>query len=249
MGERTFTRRAVHELGDWGRLPTGLTSSEESVVRVAAAVRGRLPADVPLLATVFAPATQALMLAEPTCFVAHARSEPDLIRAALGRLAEQTASLIHLFAQAGVDGIFLVSKHHDPNLVTEPLYARVIEEGDRHVMRACAGFAANILHLHGTSVHGAGWPEQGPWMLHIEPAAHALPWRGIRSRSALPVLLALDYPVWESGAVTEPIQSGLAELGQRAAIIGSPCAVPLRYTRREIAAWVHRVREQHAQFS
>lgn len=249
LGERTFTRRAVHEHGDWGRLPTGLTSSEESVVRVAAAVRSRLAADVPLLATVFAPATQALMLAESTCFVAHAGSEPEVIRDALGQLAEQTAGLIRLFAQAGVDGIFLVSKHHDPNLVSDSLYARVIEESDRRVMRACDGFAANILHLHGPSVHGSGWPEQGRWVLHVEPPATALPWRWLRSRSTLPVLIALDYPAWESGRVAEPIRSGLAELDQRAAIVGSPCAVPLRYTRREIAGWVRQVRGQHVQCS
>ena len=243
LGERTFTRRAVHELGDWEKIPADFTAAEQMVVQVAAEVRRRLPVEVPLLATVFSPATQALMLAEPACFAAQVKSAPEVIRAALARIAGQTAGLIARFAEAGVNGIFLVSKHHSPSLIAEPDYVTVIHQSDRLAMEACRVFAANILHLHGEPVHALGWPEQDDWMLHIEPGSRNPARPHIRAKTSRPVLLALDYPAWERGDVATPIRSGLAELGQHAAIVGSPCAVPLRYARSEIAAWVRRIRE------
>lgn len=244
LGERTFTRRAIAAVADWQKIPAGLTSSEASVVRVAAALRRQLPAEVPLLVTVFAPATQALMLADPAQFMAHARIAPEAIRAALRQLAQQTATLIDCFAQAGVNGIFLVSKHHA--LMDRTRYLAIAEESDQLVAAACREFPANLLHLHGELLHLEGLPGAGPWMIHIEPDPRNPGMSQIRTLTGHPVILALDYPIWESGDVAGPIQQGLAALGQRSALVGAPCAVPLRYRRSEIATWVRNARSCHA---
>ena len=246
LGERTFTQRAVHDLHDWRRIQPGITRAEELVVEVTSDIRCALPPDVPLLVTVFTPATQAMMLAEPARFAAHVQSSPEIIRDALHQLAGQTAGLIRLFREAGANGIFLVSKHHDTRRIPQTDYLSVIAESDRATMEACQCFPANIFHLHGEPIHVDGWPVQGDWIIHVEAGALNPTFSRIRANTPHAVLLPLPYAVWDSEVITPHIRAGLEALGQHSAIIGSPCAVPLRYTRYEIAAWIARAKESHA---
>lgn len=249
LGERTFTRRAVHELHDWTRVPDGFTDAEEFVVGVAAHLRRLLPVDTPLLVTVFLPATQAMMLAEPSLFIAHARTDPALLRAALDQLARQTITLMARFAEARVDGIFLVSKHHDPTQIDEAHYHTLIAESDQAVIAAARCFSANILHLHGQPVHLSGLPTDDHWMLHAGCGPGHRSLAELRTGTTLPLLIGLDHAAWERGAITAQLRENLRETRQRSALVGAPCAVPLRYARSDIAAWSRHVQEAHAELS
>ncbi len=246
LGERTFTRRAVTTPADWASFRTGITRTEEEVVTAAASMRRALPAGVPLLVTVFAPATQAMMLAEPATFAAHVQSSPGIVRDALDRITRQTADLIRRFAHAGANGIFLVSKHHDPSLINETDYQCVMAPSDRMTIEACRCFPANIFHLHGSAAHGSGWPLAGHWIIHVEPDSSNPAWTNIRAQTRHPVLVTIPYEAWEQGAITPRVRAALDQLGQRSAIIGAPCAVPLRYAPHDIARWVNKVEECHA---
>ncbi len=245
LGERTFTRRAVHRPADWANIPHGITRAEATVVEVASTLRQRLPPEVPLLVTVFTPATQALMLAEPATLVSHLSTSPDLVRAALEQLATHTGELIRLFAEAGVDGIFLVSKHHDPALIPIPIYNDVIAPSDRMTTTACRLFPANTLHMHGESAHESGWPQEGRWIIHPECVTSGSVRMSTRRHTHHPVLVALPYSAWEKGDLTPHLRVALDQLHQRGGLIGAPCAVPLHYSKRDIANWVNTVKECH----
>ena len=249
LGERTFTRRPVHSIDDWKRLPLGITSSEEQVVRVAAILRGKLPPTVPLLVTVFAPATQAMMLSEPSRLFTQMQEHPEAMHAALERLALQTIGLIHLFSAAHVDGIFFVSKHHDTTLINDELYRSVVAASDKSVMEACKLFPANIIHLHGLPVHLSGLPTDGRWIVHIEDETGNPSRSQIRKACRLPVFFTINHDLLNSGDMAKTIDTGLHDIAQRGALVGVPCAVPLRYSLEQIAAWSHHIRKYNGKLS
>lgn len=241
LGRRTISGPAIRQVDDWSRLVLDTTALEWAMVAAARQLRDELGPQPVLLASVFAPLTQALMLAGADTLQQHLRSAPAAVLGGLEVLTRNSLHLIEAYREAGVDGLYLASQHHAAAQLERSLYARWGLAFDQRLLQAGHGFAINILHLHGSGIHLDGVPAGGPWMVHYElgpenPAPEAL-----RALSACPAVLGLPCSRWLEGALQPDVQDWLARFGQASALLTAECVVPLAISNAQIGRWVAEV--------
>lgn len=242
LGRRTILIRAINSPESWLNLADTLTSMERDMVAAARSLRQALPADIPLLATVFPPLTQALMLAGPGPLLAHLESAPDAVLAGLARLTVSTRLLIAAYQEAGVNGIYLAVQHLSEAILPRRLYRRFGRDSDTCVMMACGGFEGNILHIHGVGIHFDGLPSTGPWLIHYELGANTPSPADYLAVCRFPAVIGLPFEVWgHPDKLKTTIRSYLADFGQHTALLTGPCVVPLAIPDAHIAAWIQGV--------
>jgi uroporphyrinogen decarboxylase len=171
LGRRRIVRRVVAVPGDWLRLPRldpgrGFAAG---ILRAAALVRRALPG-VPVVATVYSPASQAVKLAGPDRLADHVREAPDVVALGLRTITGNTVRLIGALADAGIDGVFLAVQNAQAAAFTAAEYAGLGLPGDRASLEAARVLPFNILHLHGDGVHCALFEDRPPVLLHLEAA-------------------------------------------------------------------------------
>lgn len=242
MGRRTFLRRAITRPSDWLNLSASLTPLERDMVAAAQCLRQALPAEVPLLATVFPPLTQALMLAGPEQLRAQVQSAPDAVSSGLATLQTGTGRLLAAYQAAGVDGIYLAAQHLSEAVLPRGLYRHIGRAGDLATMAACDGFSGNILHIHGPNIHFDGLPSNGQWLIHYELGAANPPASAYRAISHLPAVIGLPFTVWDTpGRLHPAIHKHLAGFQQTGALLTGPCVIPLAITDAHIATWIRTI--------
>jgi len=250
LGRRSFLSRAVQQPADWARLSAALTTQERAMVEAARRVRRALDPQRPLLATVFAPLTQAMMLAGSECLQTHLRHAGEAVQAGLATLTAATQTLIAAYAEAGVDGIYLAAQHMSDALVPLPLYRSWARDSDLQTLAACADFAGNVLHVHGSGVHFEALPSNGHWTIHYElEPGNATP-ETYRRHTRLAAAIGLPFAIWDdAAAVDAAIAAALRRFGQRTALLTGPCVVPLAVPTARIATWIRHARHAAARSS
>jgi uroporphyrinogen decarboxylase len=184
LGRHRIVRRVVAVPEDWLRLPR-LDPGRGFAARIlhaAALVRRALPG-MPVLATVYSPASQAAKLAGADCLADHVREAPDKVALGLRTITGNTVRLISALADAGIDGVFLAVQNARAASFTASEYTRLGLPGDRASLEAARELPFNILHLHGDGVHCSLFEDRPPPLLHLEaapgnPAPEALLLRG-----------------------------------------------------------------------
>jgi uroporphyrinogen decarboxylase len=181
LGRRRITRTVVATPDDWGRLPLldpqgGFAGR---IVLAAARIRQRLPAAVPLLATLYSPASVAAKLAPVGMITRHCADAPEALAMGLTILTENCRRMIAALADAGVNGIFLAVQTARAPLFTAQTYASQFLPGDLACLDAAKPLPFTILHLHGDSVHFGLFESARPALLHYDstpgnPAPHTL---------------------------------------------------------------------------
>jgi uroporphyrinogen decarboxylase len=154
-GTRRYTRRVVTAPEDWAKLPM-LDSTAPHLadqVRCLTLLRAELGADTPIIQTVFSPLSQAKNLAGGEKLIAHIRQHPELVKHALGIIAETTRRFIQASLATGIDGIFYAVQHAQAQLLTPAEFADFGVAYDIPVLEAAAPGWLNMLHLHGENVH------------------------------------------------------------------------------------------------
>lgn len=242
LGRRTFLSRAVARPEDWLALDEQLTPLELDMVAAARSLSQALGPQVPLLATVFAPLTQALMLAGPQQLLAHLQSAPERVQAGLQRLTHGTQQLIAAYHAAGVSGIYLAAQHMSEEILGRDLYRLHGRRSDVEVMDACAQLEGNILHIHGASIHFDGVPVDGRWMVHYELGLENPSPESFRAVSRCPAVIGLPLEVWERAeGLEQAIGNALTRFGQQSALLTAPCVVPQAVPDERIASWLRRL--------
>lgn len=170
LGRRRITRTIIGQAMDWQHLPLldpgrGFAAR---IVRATALVRRRLPAGVPLLATLYSPASLAVKLAVPGLASRHAVEAPAALAAGLSILTENCRRLVVALGGAGADGIFLAVQAARAPLFTAVDYTRLCLAGDLACLDAATGLPFNILHLHGDSIHHDLFSPARPALLHYD---------------------------------------------------------------------------------
>ena len=173
LGRRNIVRRTVNCHADWPTLTahahrTGLGHQEWVSVESVRRLKARLPAHTPLIATVFSTLSQAIQLAGIDAVEAHARSQPlafaDLLRA-LGR---RNQTLIQALTEAGADGIYYVSQHHQTQLWQQEMSEWLEWSFDAGAMSTSPVRSWNVVHFHGRC-DGMALPPLPPgWSAHNE---------------------------------------------------------------------------------
>src|SRR6266704_2763775 len=192
-------------------------------------------ATVPVVQTVFSPLTVAgyLVGEDRSRAVAELRERPDVVRAALGRIAETLAAFAVNAVEAGAAGIFFaVSGYASADLMREDEYRELVLSHDRRVLDAIPAAAwCNVLHLCGGNLH---------FGLTNDLASHAVSWsvqdsgnpslaQG-RELSGRAVMGGVDrFGALEIGSptlVATQVRDAVAATGGRGLLVAPGCSVP-----------------------
>lgn len=168
-GDRAWTERVVKHVGDWDRLaPLDVKSRVYGWhLRALRRVIADKEKDTPVIVTMFNPLALAFYLAgEQTC-LAHLRSHPERVQAALSALTQTCATFARECIAEGADGIFLSARFAGFETMSWPEYDRFGRPGDLAVLKAAAGGWCNVIHVHG----------QHPMVAQLaDYPAHAINW-------------------------------------------------------------------------
>jgi uroporphyrinogen decarboxylase len=142
---------AVREPGDWARI--GPRSPDEGAlgeqIEAVRLLRAALPADVPILETVFTPlAVLGEMVREPAELRTAMRTHPKPVRAALEAVTATFEAYVPRLLDAGADGIFLATVDWaSEDLLSEEEYRTWARAGDLRVLATAARARFNVLHV------------------------------------------------------------------------------------------------------
>jgi len=141
----------IHEPGDWAaitprRHDQGALGEQIEAVRM---LRQRLPADVPLVATVFTPLAILGELTErPADLKSHLGSHPGAVRGALEAVTATFEPLVRELIRAGADGIYFATVDWGSrDLLSAEEHRAWARPWDLRLIGAAAGAPFNVLHV------------------------------------------------------------------------------------------------------
>ncbi len=154
-GTRLYTRHAITEPKDWLRLTLLDVDSPHlaSQLKCLSLLQTELPAEVPLVQTVYSPLAQARHLAGEETLLAHLRLYPDYVWRGLETIMETTRRFVRAARTLGIDGIFYAVQHAQAHLLTRAEFREFGEAFDLQILEAARALWLNILHLHGTNTY------------------------------------------------------------------------------------------------
>jgi uroporphyrinogen decarboxylase len=142
---------AVREPGDWAKIVArppaqGALGEQIEAVRL---LRAALPADVPILETVFTPlAVLGEMVREPRELSDAMRAQPALVRSALEAVTTTWEGYIPRLLEVGADGIFFATVDWaSEDLLSAAEYRIWARATDLRVLAAASGAPFNVLHV------------------------------------------------------------------------------------------------------
>ncbi|WP_420645197.1 uroporphyrinogen decarboxylase family protein [Candidatus Leptofilum sp.] len=153
-GTRHYTNRPIQKAEDWATLqpldPTkGMLATQLEALRL---VKTAVGDSVPVLATIFAPLSQAKHLADNEPMLTHLRHEPELFRNGLETIFESTLRFIESAKKIGIDGIFYAVQHARYPLMSREEYEIWGRPFDHKILNAVQDLWLNMVHLHSTDV-------------------------------------------------------------------------------------------------
>ena len=144
-------RWPIHAPEDWAKIgeqphDRGALGEQLEAVKL---LRAKLPADVPMIETVFTPlAILGEMTRATTDLRAHLDSHPELVRRALEAVTKTYERYVRAVLAAGADGIYLATTDWASRVLMTPEdYDTWGRPGDRRLLAAMAGAPFNVLHV------------------------------------------------------------------------------------------------------
>ncbi len=153
-GTREYTHRPIRQAEDWAKLRPldprkGMLATQLETLRL---VKEAVGDSVPLLATVFAPLSQAKHLADNEPMLTHLRRQPELFRQGQETIVESTLRFIEAARKIGIDGIFYAIQHARYPLLSRAEYEEWGRPFDLQILNATQDLWLNMVHLHSTDV-------------------------------------------------------------------------------------------------
>jgi uroporphyrinogen decarboxylase len=154
-GNRKYIKRVIHDPQDWENLPVLEPDATHLSALLASLrqIRAGLGPQVPMLATVFNPLSQAKYLAGPETLIAHLRKYPQAVMRGLETISDTTFRFVEALRSTGVDGIYYAVQHAQAGLLTEAEYQTFGLPFDKQVIQPAGDLWCNMLHLHGQDVY------------------------------------------------------------------------------------------------
>jgi len=154
-GTRDYTRRAVQNPEDWGRLPRldprqGHLGMQLVCLKL---ITGRLGEETPVIQTIFSPLAQAKNLVGGAALLVHLRKYPDAVHSGLKTIAESTMRFIDAAKETGISGVFYAVQHAQYHLLSADEYRQFGRPYDLRILQSAGDLWLNMLHLHGENVH------------------------------------------------------------------------------------------------
>lgn len=153
-GSRRYTKRIIHKPEDWEKLtPLDPTSPHlAGQLYCLRLLKKNLPAETPIIQTIFNPLSQAKNLAGNETLLSHLRSHPESVMKGLDTIAKTTTRFIQATREAGIDGIFYAIQHAQAELMDLNEYKTFGLPYDQQVLEEVEGLWCNMLHLHGKDI-------------------------------------------------------------------------------------------------
>jgi uroporphyrinogen decarboxylase len=153
-GTRQYTYRPIQQPEDWAKLQPldpsqGMLATQLESLRL---VKEAVGDTVPVLATIFAPLSQARHLADSEPMLNHMRSQPELFRQGQEAIVESTLRYIEAAKNLGIDGIFYAIQHARYPLLGQEEYEIWGRPYDRQILDEAQDLWFNMVHLHSTDV-------------------------------------------------------------------------------------------------
>lgn len=153
-GTRVWGKRVVQHPEDWTRLkpldPTkGMLAEQLKALRL---VKAGLPEDVPFIATIFSPLSQAKHLADKEPLISHLRSHPQALHEGLKTITESTLRFIEAAKKTGISGIYYAVQHARYPVMSRTEFEEFGRAYDLQILAAAADLWLNVLHVHSTDV-------------------------------------------------------------------------------------------------
>lgn len=216
---------------DWGHLEpldvhAGALGQQLACVR---RLRELVGPDIPIIATVFNPLSQAKRLVPRGMEVVHLRRHPQHLRAALEVITATTVTFVPAVLQAGADGIFYAIQHASAALLSEGEYREILRPLDLRILEAAQGGSFNLLHLHGQHtyfdlvadypIHALNWHdrETGP---SLAEGAHRFPGLVVGGLSQQ------DIVAGNPASIRDLARTALSETGGRRVCLSTGCVLP-----------------------
>lgn len=154
-GTRRYVKRVIARPEDWTRLPELDPSAPYLAGQLACLrlIKQGLPAETPVIQTVFSPLAQAKNLAGNDTLIAHLRLYPDAVMQGLETIAHTTRRFVEAALATGIDGIFYAVQHAQATLLSLDEYQTFGLSFDKQVVEPAQSSWLNVLHLHGRDIH------------------------------------------------------------------------------------------------
>jgi len=225
----------VHQAADWAAIverphDRGALGEQIEAVRL---MRRALPADVPLIQTVFTPlAVLGEMVEEPGELKLHMRQQPNAVRGALEQVTATYERYVAAVLEAGADGIYFATVDWaSKSLVSAEEYREWSRPWDLRILAVAKRAPFNVLHVckrrnlllefADYPVHAFSYDASDPTNPPIEQALATLPGTFIGGLSHED---ALQQPSAER--VLAEYRSRLATTKGRRWMVGPGCSIP-----------------------
>lgn len=161
--ERTF--HPIQKPSDWETLkpldPTqGMLATQIETLRK---IKEALGEEVPILATIFSPLSQAKHLAGADNMLAHLRSEPESFHRGLETITETVLRYIDLAKKAGISGIYYAIQYARYPLLNTSEFDEFGRMYDITILSEVRDLWLNMTHIHSDQImfqHVADYPVQ-----------------------------------------------------------------------------------------
>lgn len=155
-GTRRYTQRVIEHPRDWEMLPVlnprkvPYLSGYLTCLRL---IRENLPAETPLLQTIFSPLAQAKNLVGGARLIVHLRQYPEAVMKGLDTIAKTTRRFVEACMKIGIDGVFYAVQHAQSDLLTLDEYLKFSLPLDLTILEPARSLWCNLLHLHGEHIY------------------------------------------------------------------------------------------------
>ncbi len=153
-GTRDYTKPAIQQPEDWGRLPVldPLSGSLGSQLQALRMIIQAFAPETPVVHTIFSPLSQAKNLIGRQNLHIHIRQNPEAMHAGLERITQTTLRYLEEVVKTGVDGIFFAVQHAQYGINSESEFEEFGAAYDLRVLAAAQDLWLNIAHIHGEDV-------------------------------------------------------------------------------------------------
>ena len=153
-GTREYTRRPIQSITDWATLKSlnpheGMLGVQlDCLHQICTAVSD----EVPVVATIFSPLSQAKHLAGHDQMITHMRQHPDTFAKAIEIITQSTIAFIEAAIELGISGIYYAVQHARYPLLAETEFEQYGRFYDLQVLAAAQSLWLNILHIHSSEI-------------------------------------------------------------------------------------------------
>ena len=231
-GTRRYTRHVIGKPQDWEHLKV-LSPSSTYLSRQLTClklIRTDLPAETPLLQTIFSPLAQAKNLAGGERLLVHLRMHPEAVMKGLEIIAESTRRFVEACLEVGLEGLFYAVQHAQAELLALEEYEKFGLPLDLQILEPARGLWCNLLHIHGDNIYfnlAGKYPcqivnwhdrETGPSLAEGLKTFRGAVCGGISQNTIV---------LGDRSEVRKEALDAISQTGRRRFILGTGCVVPV----------------------